>query len=349
MRMSRLLPSLAAVCLVLSLFSLARAEVVDRIVAVVNNDVVTQSELDAEALDAYTHIDASLPPEQRQAARAQARAEVLDSLIDKLLITQRAKALKMKVTEEEIDEAMQSVIDRNKITKEELLANLAQSGVNESIYRNTLRSQLLQNKLISQELRNKVVITEEMARKEYDSHRGGAAVEDKEQKSGKQLVYTLQQIGCRWDDPEGRNLPPDILAKNKVKARERIERVHRMAEDGDDFAKLAAQHSDLPSAADDGNLGNLPADELGADMLAAIKGLHDGQISGIIEMPNAFQFFKLVKTAHEDIQNEAAVKSGDDFSQVKEKIMNQLYNTEMQKAFSDWAQELRDSAYIRKM
>jgi len=350
MRTFRSLPPLAAVFLFFFLFSLARAEVVDRIVAVVNSDVITQSELDAEALDAYTHIDANLPPEQRQATREQVRGEVLNSMIDKLLITQRAKALKMKVTEEEIDDAMQQVMDRNKITKTELLANLAQSGVNENIYRNTLRSQLLQNKLISQELRNKVVITEEMARKEYDSRKGGTTAGDKRQKTGEQLVYTLQQIGCRWDDIEGKDLPSDVLAENKKKARERIERVRQMAENGDDFAKLAAQYSDLPSAADHGNLGTLPADELGADTLAVITGLHDGQISGIIETSNAFQFFKLVKTAREDSQkDEEAVKPVDDFPLVKEQIMNQLYNTEMQKAFSDWAQELRDTAYIRKM
>jgi len=345
-----LLPLAAAIVLSLFLFSSTQAEIVDRIVAVVNNDVVTQSELDAEALDAYAHINASLPPEQRQAARQQARAEVLDSMIDKLLITQRAKALKITVTEEEIDDAMRQVMARNKITKEELLANLAPSGVNENIYRNTLRSQLLQNKLISQELRNKVVITEEMARKEYDSHRGGTADGDKPQKSGKQLIYTLQQIGCRWDDPEGGVLPPDVLAANKNKARERIERVRRMAQDGEDFAELAAQHSDLPSAADRGNLGNLPADELGTEMLAAVEGLSDGQISDIIETSDTFQFFKLIKTVSEDRKkDEETIKPVDDFSLVKEQIMNQLYNTEMQKAFSDWAQELRDSAYIRKM
>jgi peptidyl-prolyl cis-trans isomerase SurA len=352
MRMLRSLPPLAAaVFLFLFLFSPARAEVVDRIVAVVNNDVITQSELDAEALDAYAHINTDVPPEQRQAARAQARAEVLDSMIDKLLITQRAKALKMKVTEEEIDEAMQSVMDRNKITKEQLLANLAQSGVNENIYRNTLRSQLLQNKLISQELRNKVVITEEMARKEYDSHKSETTGDDKQQKSGEQTIYTLQQIGCRWDDIEGRDLPPEVLAQNKEKARKRIEQVHQMAQAGDDFAKLAEQYSDLPSAADHGNLGTLPADELGADTLAAIQGLSDGQISDIIETSNAFQFFKLVKTAREDRQKteEASVKPDDGFLLVKEQIMNDMYNAEMKKALSNWAQELRDSAYIRKM
>lgn len=351
MRLS--LPSLAAAFLLVCLCVPAKAEVVDRIVAVVNNDVITQSELEAEAQGAYTHINATLPLEERQAMRQQVKGEVLDSLIDKLLIAQQAKVLKIKVTEGEIDEAIQQVLDRNKVTKEELLASLAQSGVNENIYRNTVRSQLLQNKLVAQELRNKVVITDEMARKEYERRGGGASVSGgEEKKSGARIIYTLQQIGCRWDDIEGKDLPPETVAENKKKARERVEKVHQMAKDGDDFADLAARYSDLPSAADHGNLGALPDDELGADMLAAINKLDAGGISDIIETSDAFQFLKLVKVEHEDkkaAEKEAASKSADDFAQNKDQIINEMYNIGIKKAFADWAHELRENAYIRKM
>ena len=351
--MRRLLPSLIALSLIL-LCTSAQAEVIDRIVAVVNNEVVTESELNAEAQGAYSHIDATLPPEQRQEMRQQVRGEVLDSLIDKLLVAQRAKALKIKVTEKEIDDAVQQVLDRNRIGKTELLASLAESGVNENIYRNTLRSQLLQNKLIAQELHNKVVITDEMARKEYERRGGGGATTGGEvKKSGEQIFYTLQQIGCRWDDIEGKELPPAVLAENKKKARQRIEKIQQMAKDGGDFVNLATQYSDLPSATDHGNLGTLPADELGADMRAAIKKMRDGEISDIIEMPNAFQFFKLVKTERKDSKDvakaNASARPSDGFTRNKDQIMNDLYNTEMKKAFSDWAKELRNSAYIRKM
>ncbi|MDR3090138.1 MAG: SurA N-terminal domain-containing protein [Desulfobulbaceae bacterium] len=335
------------------LVAATKAEVVDRIVAMVNNDVITQSELNAEAQGAFTQIDATLPPEQRQAMREQVRGEVLDSLIDKILVAQRAKELKLKVSEGEIDEAVQQVLERNKITKEQLLAGLAESGVNENIYRNTLRSQLLQNKLVAQELRNKVVITEEMARKEYQRRKGGTTSDDTEKKkNGDRTIYTLQQIGCRWADVEGRELSSEELAENKKTARDRIERVHRMAEDGGDFADLAAQYSDLPSAADRGNLGALPDDELGEDMLAAVKKLDDGEISGIIETPDAFQFFRLVKSEREDeAASDTAEKEKpvDDFPLVKEQIINEMYNAEIKKAFSDWAKELRENAYIRKM
>ncbi|MDR0478108.1 MAG: SurA N-terminal domain-containing protein [Desulfobulbaceae bacterium] len=340
----------AALFLLMTLFVPAQAEIVDRIVAVVNSDVITESELNAEAQDAYTHIDATLPPEQRQMMRQQVKGDVLDSLIDKFLIAQEAKKLKLKVTEEEIDDAMRQVLQRNQITKEQLLAGLAESGVNENIYRNTLRSQLLQNKVISQELHNRVVITDKMAREEYERRRGGEASVEK--KSGDRLIYTLQQIGCRWNDIEGKALPPKALAKNKEKARERIEKIYQMVKRGGDFASLAAQHSDLPSATDHGNLGALPADELGTDMLAIIKGLHDGEISGIIETPDAFQFLKLVKTEREDsktTEKSAAANSTDDFAQVKNQIMNEMYNMETKRAFSDWAKELRENAYIRKM
>ncbi|HBT96772.1 MAG TPA: hypothetical protein DEB25_03580 [Desulfobulbaceae bacterium] len=352
--MRRLLPSLTALFFIL-LSIPAQAEVIDRIVAVVNNDVVTQSELDTEARGAYTHIDATVPPERRQQVRQQVRGEVLDSLIDKLLVAQRAKELKIKVTEKEIDDAVQEVLDRNKITREALLAGLAETGINEHIYRNTLRSQLLQNKLIAQELRNKVVITDEMARKEHRRRGGGGGATTtagEAKKGGKQIVYTLQQIGCRWDDIEGRELSPEALTANKEKARERVEKVYQMAKSGGDFASLAAQYSDLMSAADQGNLGALPANELDADMLATVRGLSDGEVSGIIETPNAFQFFKLVKTERknsEAVKDNAALQPTDDFAQVKNQIIDDLYDTEMKKAFSNWAKELRDNAYIRKM
>jgi len=216
-----------------------------------------------------------------------------------------------------------------------------------------VRSQLLQNKLVAQELRNRVVITDEMARKEYERRRGGAGASGgEEKKTGERMIYTLQQIGCRWDDPEGKDLSSEALDENKKKARERIEKVHQMAKDGDDFANLASQFSDLPSAADHGNLGAFPADELGAEMLGAVKGLNDGDISAIIETSDAFQFFKLVKTERQSgsaAKNDDAAKSTDDFNLVKNDLMNEMYSIGIKKAFSDWAQELRENAYIRKM
>ena len=316
-----------------------RGEVVDKVVAVVNDEIITLSELEIEVQGIYQKIAETTPATERESAMIEAREQILDTLIDKHLIAQKAKEMKITVTEQEIDEAMQQVLQRSKLSKDELLAKLAVSGVDESMYRETLRTQILQNKLISSEVRAKVVVTDAMVRAFYDSQHGSTSTTEPAVTGS----YHLQQIGTSWQNPEGKEQSAAETEAKKADARVRIDKVYKLAKDGEDFGELASQYSDLPSAADKGELGTFAAAELADYMVQAVSSLKPGDISEIVETPAGFQFFKLLEAST------TASAVPDDFSRNKEDIKKQLYEQEIKKTYAEWAKKLKDNAYIQKL
>ena len=326
----------------LTMVAPASAAVVDRVVAIVNNEAITLSELNAEADGVIKKIHQNAVMGNKEQAISAAKNEILDTLIDKRLIAQKAKTAKISVTEEEIDAAFSQILKRSNASKEELLKNLAASGMNESMYRATLKSQLLQNKLISNDLRAKVVITDEMARQHYTKGKSSGTATP-----SSTVFYTLQQIGCEWGTAEKAG---GAAPEEKTKAKTRIDTVYRKAKDGNDFGELAVHFSDLPSAADKGNLGTFEASELADSTLKAISSLKPNELSEVIETPSGYQFFKLIKRQEgkEGKAVETAIAQ-DDFEKVKDEIKQDLYNQELKKAFEDWVKDLKNQAYIQKL
>jgi peptidyl-prolyl cis-trans isomerase SurA len=317
---------------------LLRAEMIDKVVAVVNDEVITLSELETEAEGVYQKIVESTPAEGRESAMAEAREQILDTIIDKRLIAQKAKAQKIAVAPEEIDAALQQVLQRSKLTKEELLNKLSLSGVDEGMYRATLQTQILQNKLVSADVRAKIVVTDEMVHDYYTAQHGSS-----DTGTDKGQSYHLQQIGCSWQDPDGKELPESVAQTKKADARTRIDKVYAMAKEGKNFGELASQYSDLPSAADKGELGTFTAGELADYMLKAVSTLKPDELSEIVETPAGYQFFKLLEGKKAD------TIVPDNFSLVKEDIRKELYEQEMKKAYMEWVKELKATAYIQKL
>lgn len=320
--------------LFLPLAESGHAELVDKVVAVVNDEVITLSELEAEAESLYHQIATTTPPESRDAAIVEAREEILNTLIDKRLITQKAKSQNITVTDGEVDAAFQQMLQRSRLSKAELLQKLSEAGVTEAVYRTTLASQILQNKLVSNDVRSKIIITEEMILDYYDTHYTSQVDEGS---------YYLLQIGFSWQDPENKDLSTPALYANKLDAQKRAQRVHGLARSGQDFGELARKFSDLPSAADGGDIGIFMADELADYMLAAVTNLQPNDISEIIETPAGYQFFKLLSGSEGAIVRKAS------YASVKDDIKRELYDRELQKAYGQWVRDLKSQAYIQKL
>lgn len=329
-------PALTVVSLVLLAFLLLpvrqiSAEMVDRVVAVVNNEIITLSELDKEGETAFRKIAASSSATNREAQLAAARAEILETLIDKRLITQKAATKKLTVSDAEIDAAFQNVLNRTNMTREQLLAKLDEAGVDEPVYRSTLKTQLLQNKLVGADVSSKIVVTEDMILDYYDTHYVSRA-------KGEGLY--LLQIGCGWQDGEGAG---GDLSARKNEAKERVEKAHDLAKSGKDFGDLARKFSDLPSGADGGDIGTLEPDDMADDMRKAVADLKPGEISDVIETSTGYQFYKLLSSGEDAITKNASYEA------VKNEIKQELYEQEMKKAYAQWVKELKDQAYIQKL
>ena len=311
----------------LALPALSFADVVDRSVAIVNEDTITLSEVNELGKSFFQKVTENTSAAQLTEALQQARKTVIDKLIDKKLLLQAAKKLNIQVSDEDVENALQRLLATNKTTLEQFRKEIGALGMNEKQYREDLREQILSSKLINYEVRSKVVIPEDKIIAYYDTHYS-------EQIGGGE--YYLLQIGCTWG---GKN--QDGTELTQTAAQTKIEKIHTLALKGEDFKELAKKYSNLPSAQEGGDLGTFHANEMAAYIRDAVADLKPGEISRIVENNNGYQFFKLLSNQEGKIVKKAPYES------VKEEIRNKLAQQAMEVRFQEWLKTMRDKAYIK--
>ncbi len=315
----------AALFICLFQVAVVNATLLDKVIAVVNDDIITMSELDAEAEQYEQKIREKAPADQQASALEQMRQEVLEDLIEKRLLMQKANEMNLKITADEFNTAYEQMVASNNMTKEQFIATLEQNGMSASFHKELFRTQMLEAKLINYEIRSKIVVTEEMIIEYFD---------DKYTKTISDGGYYLLQIGFVRDT---KSADSDKL-KNEALAL--AQRVHNLAKDGKDFKTLAKKFSQLPSAKDGGDIGAFSADEMSADMRDAIVSLPQNDVTDIIETASGFQFFKVASSKKGNVVTQVPYES------VKEDIRKMLFNKELQQEYDKWIKNLRDSAYI---
>jgi peptidyl-prolyl cis-trans isomerase SurA len=306
------------------------AEVVDKVAAVVNNDIITQSEIEEEA----SRIFNSRKTEESGSdygTMAEARDLALNGLIDRRLINQRAKATNTIVSNEELEAAFTNTRNRMGLSASEFRKKLEQSGLTEELYKKQLHDQVLQNKLVSQDVRAKIVVTDAMIRAYYDEH-----FSTKIDKNG----FYLLQIGFQWDP----SLSEPALSKSKDEAQKKAEEALKLVKKGQDFKAVAKKLSELPSAGDGGDLGIIKPSDMASNMRDAVSSLKIDEVSNIILASDSFQFYKRLA-----ITDQTTALSSNAFDKVKNEIKEKLYEEKLKAAFSEWVKNLKEKAYIQKL
>ncbi|CAK8721369.1 Periplasmic chaperone for outer membrane proteins SurA [Candidatus Electrothrix laxa] len=308
---------------------IAQSEIIDSSVAVVNEDVITLSDVNKIGEAIFRKIAEEAPPEQQEEALKQARKKIITQLIENKLLTQQATALHISVAEMEIDRAQKQVLQRNGFTEEGFKAELEKTGLSETQYQETLREQILRSKLINYEVRSKVVIPDEEIERYF---------EQKYSKEAETESYYLLQLGVSWTD----TAKTSGLPAAKKSARKRIDAVYTLAKEGKEFKELARKYSNLPSAADGGDLGTFKKNEMAAYMRDAVIALQPGEISPVIERPDSYMFFKLLSSGQEKEGRERVLDEN-----IKEEIRNKLYKQEAEERYEKWLEKIRSEAYIK--
>lgn len=308
------------------------AELVDKIVCIVNDDVITLSELNEETAGMINKIRITVPVEEQDGAIEAAKDSALNSIIDRKLINQKAKEARVSVTDIEVDKSITNTRQRAKLTEEQFIVELRKAGLSLENYRANVRSQMLQRKIVNYDIRSKIVITETMMREYYDTEYTFEAQTDE---------YYLLQIGFKPKEVTSQS-EADINKALK-EALGRAQRIHNLAANGQDFGSLAQKFSDLPSGKDRGDIGSFTLDDMGDSMRNAVAVLKAGEISAIIKTPAGYQFFKLLSGSQGDQVSKAP------YEQVKDSIRSTLFEQRMQAAFKEWVTELKSNAYIQKL
>ncbi len=306
------------------------AQVVDKVVAVVNDEIITLSELEEETAELFRSITQNNPEQPILEAMAQARKIALDSMIERRLIKQKAKKYNVTVTEEDVNTAYDKIRNDMSLDRPQFKKKLEKNGLTEDSYRKKLKSQILQSRLLSFDVRSKIVVTDEMIRDYYNEH-----YTSKVDKGS----YYLLQIGCSWNNLDD----SEKLQLDKQQALERTNRILNLAKKGQDFKMLAEKFSEMPSASDGGDIGAFSLNEMAPGMRDAVRNLKSGEISDIIETSSGYQFFKLLSG------DKNAVVTTAPFESVKEEIREKIFEEKLKVAYSEWVKKLKDDAYIQRL
>lgn len=295
----------------------------NRIVAVVNNDIVLLDEVLEASAPLVDRIPAELDPAEQQ-RRAQAlQREVLDTLIADRLLEQQVKELNIEVGEREIDALVTDVQQRNNMTPAQFEQALGMQGLSLSEYRAGMRKQLLKMKIINLKVRSKVKVSEQDVKNLYRQQRSAAA-ED--------LSLKLRQIVIL--------VAADADPATTQAARDRAAQAAGRAAGGEDFAQVARELSEGPNAEGGGLLGTIRPGEMDPSFAAFERtalALAPGQISAPVRTPLGWHVIKL------EARQSAAV---DEIDKVEQQLRERLMQEELEQAFRRYVEELKTDAFI---
>ncbi len=317
---------LTAFTAVFSAPALSKMDIIDRVIAIVNEEIITLSDLNSKGASVFNRIKNTVPGPEIEQTLKKAQQDMLTRLIDQALIIQRAKDLGISVNESDIDAAIDRILVQNNGTIEDLKQELADLGTSEKEYRSIMRDKMLQSMTINREIRSKIVITDEKIQEYYDENYTAGALPD---------GYYILQIGLTWDKGNG--------VRTKERARQRAEEIRKMSVNGRDFMELAKSYSDLPSARDGGDIGVFKKEEMAPYMRETITAMQPEEVSEVIETPSGYQFFKLLSSNEQGRAIQAGLDS------VKLKIKEQLFQKKMKKLSEIWLEQLREKAYIKRL
>jgi len=248
---------------------------VDRVVAVVNDEVITSVELDRELRNATEQLrrqGTALP------ARSALEKQLLERLITKRALLQYTRQTGLRVSDADLDRAVDKIAEDNKLSPSALRETLEHDGVPYARFRENVRSEMLLARLRDREVDSRVVVSDA----EIQSFLRG-----QENQTDKVDEYSLAHILVAV--PE--QATPEQVSARRTRAETALAQIRQ----GSDFRQVAATFSDAPDAFDGGNMGWRPAARLPSIFLQAAKTLKVGQSSDVLRSPAGFHIIKLVE------------------------------------------------------
>lgn len=288
----------------------------DQIVAVVNDDVVTTSELNRSMYIIKMQMSQQhLPVPSEKALRKQ----VLDQLVDKKLQLQVAKQIGINVSSEDLDKAVANVAEINHMSVSDLYRRIGNEGMSPADYRNEMRDQIVMQKLQQQEVINHINITKEEV---------GAFMRSKAWQNNSANEYHLEDILIP--------LPDSPSTAEITSARKHAEAVIAKLNKGQSFQAVAEAESGESNALKGGDLGWRKLPEIPSAFSDMVVHMRAKEVAGPVQTSNGFHIIRL-----------AGVRAvaGQDTPDSKQ-IENQLLQQKFEEALQTWVSKLRSQAFI---
>jgi peptidyl-prolyl cis-trans isomerase SurA len=262
--------------LILTLISSVQAETLDRIVAVVEEDVVLDSELNQEVQAIVRKLQANhvaMPPANIL------RKQVLERIIIQKLQRQLAEKSGAQVSEEMLQSAIADIARNNKMSVEQFKANLTKQGISYKKFAESVSNEIIISQLRSREIAGRIKVTDNEIKHYIETHNKSGNADNS---------YHLGHILV--------SVPETASAKQIQKAKERAASIVDKLRKGQSFSELAMSASDDEQALKGGDLGWRTLGEVPTIFVDAVSKMQEGEVAEPLRSPSGFHIIKLLET-----------------------------------------------------
>ena len=295
---------------------------VNRVVAEVNDDIITLYELNQAAAPYLRRVRALGRPlsEERQMLY-DVREEMLNQLIDHKLTDQEVRRYNISVSEASIDNAMEVIKKRSLMTDQQLRESLGEEDMTIDEYRQQIKNQILRSRLVNRQVKSKIVITDEDIRAYYEKNKAQYVGEGRVD-----LRHAMLTVSPSAGEAERQAL------------RDKMAVIRQKVNDGTPFDDAVRESVPSSEIKDVGYLGSFALNDLAPQILAALEGLKAGDVTDIVDTGQSLQFF-YVEAMREG--------QGKTLEEVSAEIENILYDEIVNQKFMTWLTDLRERSHIR--
>jgi peptidyl-prolyl cis-trans isomerase SurA len=305
-----------------STVSAGEVEVVDRIVAIVNDDIITLSELNRIYQPEARKVKAagySIKEERRRLFRI--REVLLNRLINNKLADQEIKKKKITVSKEEVNQTIERFKESKMLSDEDLRAHVADMGLTMEEYREDIADSILKNKLVTYEISSKIVITEEDIKAYYNEN----PTEYASIKS-----YHLRNIATR--------VPENADDLSRSEALNQMETILEKLEQGESIDAILIEYTNAEYPVIGGDLGKVRLNELSETLQIALKDKATGEHTKILAADFGYQIILI---------QDVSETQGKSLDEAKDDIRRKLYRQKMDEKYVAWVEQMRGKALVK--
>jgi peptidyl-prolyl cis-trans isomerase SurA len=300
-----------------------QGKTVEEIVARVNNDIITRSELEKARAgaedDARAECQGRCTPEQLQVAVEDRQKYALRDLIDQSLLSQRGKDMGINV-EPDVIKQLDQIRIQNKLPDMDALERaVTAQGINWDDFKTNIRNRVLTQAVIGQEVGRHITIGHEEEMKYYNDHKSEFVRPEQ---------VALSAVEIKTEGKKESEIPA---------LKEKANTVRKKALEGEDFSELAKRYSDGSTAQQGGYLGVYKRGELSQQLEDVVFTMKKNQLTEVIETKSGFLILKVMEHYAEGEQP---------FDKVEQEIQERLYSQRMEPAMREYLKTLREQSYV---
>ena len=302
---------------------LVRAELVDRVAAVVNNDIITLSELQKRAAPEITRVAQESSGTERSQKQSVVMKKALDAMIDEKLVDSELRELKVSISDKEVEAAVEEVKKSYNLTEEQLSEAVAKEGLTLAEYREQMRKQIARYKLINEKVRKNIKVSDADVKSEYDRMM---------RSEGEDYEVHIRHILIAVP----RNAPQAQVEEARRKA---VAIAVEARQPGVDFAELAKKRSEGSSSSDGGDLGFFKRGTMVPEFEKVAFSLKTGEVSEPVRTQFGWHVLKL-----EEIRK-LGMKP---LVEVRPEIEERLRRQQAERLTTQYMETLRQAAVVEK-